>query len=280
MLLIADSGSTNTTWLLCDGASIVAEIHTGGINPFYMEESAVAELVCRDLLPRLEGCRIESLHFYGAGCIPGAKSMVVVDALHACFTDADVEVLSDLWGACRGLCGRDAGIVCILGTGSNSCYYDGEKIIRNVPPLGFVLGDEGSGAVLGKSVLADYLKGLMPSDLSALFESKYDCDSSAMLDRVYRQPFPNRYLASFAPFLSENISHPYINRLVYGKLSEFVERNIQHYPSDVPVNFTGSVAFHFKSVLQDVCISAGFSMGRISQSPVYGLADYHCVIDL
>lgn len=280
MYLIADSGSTKTLWLLCESRTIVKEISTPGINPFYTDENSIVSLLYAGLLPQLGGIPAEAVHFYGAGCIPGEKSDMVRKALQSVFPSSRTEVLSDLWAACRGLCGQKPGIVCILGTGSNSCLYDGTDIVKNVPPLGFILGDEGSGAVLGRTLLADYLKGLMPSGLSALFESKYDCDSSAMLDRVYRQPFPNRYLASFAPFLSENISHPYINRLVYGKFSEFVERNLKHYPSDVPVNFTGSVAFHLKSVLQDVCTSAGFSIGRVSQSPVYGLADFHCAVDL
>lgn len=275
MYLIADSGSTKTLWLLCESRTIVKEISTPGINPFYTDENSIVSLLCAGLLPQLGGIPAEAVHFYGAGCIPGEKSDMVRKALQSVFPSARTEVLSDLWAACRGLCGQMPGIVCILGTGSNSCLYDGTDIVKNVPPLGFILGDEGSGAVLGRTLLADYLKGLMPSGLARQFSDRYDVSGSQVLDKIYKQPFPNRYAASFVPFIAANLEHPYMSALVEKEFSRFVSRNLEQYGNSFTLNFTGSVAWFFKAAIEKVCRDAGFNIGKIVKEPAHGLVAYH-----
>jgi len=275
MLLIADSGSTKTNWTLINGTSIVKEINTNGINPFYQDEIGISLEIENKLLPQIEGQNIDFITFYGAGCSFPEKKIIVSNVLGKHFPNAVIEIQSDLLGAARALFGRNEGIACILGTGSNSCYYNGNEIIENVSPLGFILGDEGSGAVLSKTLVADCLKKQLPEHISEKFMKQYNLTPAVILEHVYKQPFPNRYLAQFTPFLSENINEPNILNIVNQSFENFFKRNITQYPQNKEVGFVGSVAHHFSSTLKKVANEQHFIISKIVKNPMNGLIEYH-----
>ena len=189
----------------------------------------------------------------------------------------EVEVATDMLAAARGLCGRESGIACIMGTGSNSCYYDGQNIVANVSPLGFILGDEGSGACLGKLMVGDLLKNQMTPELKEKFLQQFNLTPADIIDRVYRKPFPNRFLASLSPFLSQNINEPCVHDLVLNSFKAFFKRNIMQYDNyqNLKVNFIGSVAYYYKDVLAEAAQAMGIQLGTIIQSPMEGLIKYH-----
>jgi len=275
MHLIADSGSTKTNWCLVDGKSVILEIFTAGINPFYQDKVAISKEIEKELVPKIKSYKINAITFYGAGCSFPEKKAVVGNALGKHFPDTTIEVQSDLLGAARSLFGRNEGIACILGTGSNSCYYDGKTIVENVSPLGFILGDEGSGAVLSKTLVADCLKKQMPEHLSTQFMNKYELTPAAILENVYKKPFPNRFLAQFTPFISANIHEPAIQAIVYNGFTSFFKRNISQYPIDKEIGFVGSVAHHLSKVLQQVASDHNYKIVAIVQNPMNGLVLYH-----
>lgn len=278
MHLIADSGSTKTHWCVVDKSILVKEVFTSGINPFYQSESEIANEISNCLLPSVVEYPITGITFYGAGCSFPEKKTMVSNALGFHFKGRPIEVQSDLLGAARGLFGRKQGIACILGTGSNSCFYDGETIVQNVSPLGFILGDEGSGAVLGKQLVADYLKKQLPSRLELQFAEKYQLDGQQILESVYKKAFPNRYLAKFTPFLSANIHEPYVLQLVQSAFHGFFSRNIAQYPTPNEIGFVGSIAFYFNDLLMQVANEKNFTVALIVQSPMEGLISYHSTI--
>ncbi len=277
MKLIADSGSTKTVWFLIDNnGNLLQKICTDGLNPFYQTEEQVSDVIEKQLKPQLASNATDYIYFYGAGCAFPEKNTIIQSGILSVLQVAGIEVNSDLLGAARGLCGKEAGIACILGTGSNSCFYQNGLIHKNVSPLGFILGDEGSGAVLGKKLIGDYLKNQLPKDLQDSFTQKYELSAAEILDRTYKQVFPNRYLASFVPFLYEHKSSVYVQHLVSQSFSEFFIRNVQQYDyQSYPVHFTGSVAYYFQDILSDVAKRAGLTLGKIDQSPMQGLLEYH-----
>ena len=276
MKLIADSGSTKTHWSLIENASIIKNIFTKGINPFYQSEDEIALELESNLLPELKGINIEQIFFYGAGCSFPEKKALVINALGRYFNGVSIEVESDLLGAARSLFLENKGIACILGTGSNSCFYDGKEIVENVSPLGFILGDEGSGAVLGKTFIADCLKNQLPAELKDKFLKQYELTPAIILDNVYKQPFPNRFLAKFTPFLLENIEEPTIFNIVFDSFDAFFVRNVMQYSlEEVNVGFVGSIAFHFCDTLEIVAYERGIVISEIVQSPMNGLVEYH-----
>ena len=277
MILIADSGSTKTDWSLVDNGEEVKRIRTKGMNPFQMSADEITAEVKEVLLKELPTNEVDELYFYGAGCTkekqPGVKK-----ALRAGITvKGRCEVASDMLGAARGICGHQPGIACILGTGSNSCAYDGEQITKNVSPLGFILGDEGSGAVLGRTLVGDVLKNQLPAAIMERFHAKYALTTADIIDRVYRQPFPNRFLASFVPFLEENLQEPCIYSLVKEGFRSFLVRNVKQYEgwNTLPIGFAGSVAFIYRKPLEEVLEEEGMSAGRVIQAPMQGMIDYH-----
>lgn len=268
MRIIADSGSTKTKFAIIKAGVEAQFVLTDGINPFYQSTDDIIATLSSQLLPSIpDTAAVTLVEFYGAGCT-AEKAPIVAEALKSLFKTADVIVDSDLLGAAKALCGDKPGIACILGTGSNSCLYDGEKIVQNVSPLGFILGDEGSGANLGKLLVADILKNQAPEDIRDKFFKKYGLTAADIIDRVYRKQFPNRFLASFAPFLSENIDNDYCRALVYNAFVSFIRRNLKHYPDGYAVSFTGSVAYYFKDILEQAVKDEGLQMGTISQSPL------------
>ena len=275
MILIADSGSTKTDWCLVDKGALVKQVFTKGTNPFFQTEDEISNEVEQNLLPFIEAAKVEAVWFYGAGCAFPEKNEIVRAAI-ARHLDVPIEVGSDLLGAARGLCGSQPGIACILGTGSNSCFYDGKEIVSNVSPLGFILGDEGSGAVLGKMLVGDVLKNQLPAALKEEFLSRYELTPAIILERVYKKPFPNRFLASLSPFLVEHLDVPEIHTLVLNGFKAFFERNVKQYDyKQYPVHLIGSLAYYYRSVLQEAAEQTGVRLGTIKQSPMEGLISYH-----
>ena len=275
MILIADSGSTKTDWCVSTQGKQLQRIITLGLNPYFLTEDAIEDEIRSSLLPKLQTDTFDALYFYGAGCLP-EKIPTMQSALSKYLEVKTIEVNSDILAAARGLSGRNPGIVCILGTGSNSCYYDGEKVVSNVSPLGFILGDEGSGAVLGKLLAGNLLKNQLPAELKEKFLMEFDLTPGMIIERVYRQPFPNRFLASLSPFLLRNIEEPALRSLVFDNFRSFLARNVMQYDyKRYPLYFIGSVAYHYREILEEAVLASDMQLGGIMQNPMEGLAEYH-----
>ena len=278
MILIADCGSTKIDWCLLNGKKKVAQIFTTGMNALLMTEEEMAECIMTELMPSLQGYEVTEIYYYGAGIISDEIKNQVINALKRNMPNVTkVEVDTDLLAAARALCQHEPGIACILGTGSNSCYYDGVKVVDNVSPLGYILGDEGSGAVLGKLLVGDVLKKQLPQHLCDKFLKEYNLDRNTIIDRVYRKPAANRFLAQFAPFLEHNINEPSIHALVLRSFTDFFVRNVASYPNykELPCNFVGSIALLQKDVLIEAASKLGITIGNIIQAPMEGLIKYH-----
>lgn len=276
MILIADSGSTKTDWCVAQSGTSSQRISTKGINPFFQSEEDIQQELIHSLLPQLPAEKFEAIYFYGAGCTPEKAPILrraIADSLPAI---GNIKIHSDMLAAARSLCGNEAGIACILGTGSNSCFYDGKEIVSNVSPLGFILGDEGSGAVLGKLLVGDILKNQLSPELKEEFLKQYNLTAPEIIDRIYRQPYPNRFLASLSPFLAQHMSEPSIHALILNSFIAFLKRNVMQYDyKEYPVNFIGSIAHCYKEILAEATQQTGIQLGQILQSPMEGLIRYH-----
>ena len=274
MIVIADSGSTKCNWQLVDDSGSVRRVQSRGINAVLQRPDEV-EALLRETFA--EPVQADALHFYGAGCgerYP-EQSARLREALARYFPAARIAVESDLMGAARALLGGRAGIACILGTGSNSCYYDGVRIVRNTPPLGWVLGDEGSGTYIGRQLVGNLLKGLCDESLRRLFFEEERLDYDEIIRRVYREPYANRFLASFAPFIRAHIDSPEIRELVLRSFRDFASRNLSRYPAELPVSLLGGVAAHFEALLREALEAEGRRVETIVESPAEGLLKYH-----
>ncbi|GHT03345.1 ATPase [Bacteroidia bacterium] len=275
MVLIADSGSTKTDWCVADSGKQVQRIMTKGINPYFQSEEEIVHELQAALVPKLPTTTFDAVYYYGTGCLP-EKIPMMKQALNSQLKAATVEVYSDMVGAARGLSGRNPGIVCIMGTGSNSCYYDGKDIVNNVSPLGFILGDEGSGAVLGKLLVGDLLKNQLPAGMKEKFLQQFNLTPGDIIERVYRQPFPNRFLASLSPFLNQNITVPEVRSIVLNAFRAFLTRNVKQYDyKNNKVHFIGSIAYYYKDILEEALRDTGMQIGTIVQVPMEGLVEYH-----
>ena len=275
-LWIADSGSTKTDWRFCENGKELLRIATFGINPVYQTGEEIAEIIKGGVKEYLNEYASAPLYFYGAGIIDASKASLLQNALSVFFT-GKVEIHSDMAGAARGLCGRSAGIACILGTGSNSCFYDGNEVKKNVSPLGYILGDEGSGAVIGRLFIGDLLKNQLPENLKRNFLETHQLSVSEIIDRIYRQPFPNRFLASFAPYIIDRIyKNDKVRALIENSIEAFFVRNVLQYETgSYPVHFTGSVAYRLQEVIRQKAAKHGIKIGSIAPSPMEGLIRYH-----
>lgn len=281
MILVADCGSTKIDWCLLNNGKVEKQVFTLGMNAVMLTEEEMRTRLADELAPEMAGYPIEEVYFYGAGCISPEVCGNVARAIQANIPDTKVvEVHTDLLAAARALCGRTPGIACIMGTGSNSCYYDGEKICDNVSPLGYILGDEGSGAVLGKLLIGDVLKNQLPKDLCEKFLQQYELDRMTIIRRVYKEPQGNRFLASITPFLIQNIDREEIHTLVLNSFKAFFVRNIQQYKnySELSVNFIGSIAYYYREVLEEAAAQCGCTVGTIIKSPMEGLIKFHTAI--
>ena len=285
MILLADSGSTKVHWCLVTASGQCSDVFTDGINPLFQTCDAMRNSICNQLLPQISSLlwagTLTHVFFYGAGCTP-EKKVFVKRALEGVFKKAEVQVESDMLGAARGLLGHNAGVACILGTGSGSCFYDGEHIEWCVPSLGYILGDEGSAAVLGKRLVGDLLKNQLGDDLKELFFKEYETSMADIIEKVYRQPFPNRFLAKLSKFCADHIEDKRIHDLVYDHFVQFIRRNIVQYfqPSAVSiqksaVGFVGSVAYYYRSILEEAMQAEGLPLGTILKDPIEGLKEYH-----
>ncbi len=275
IILIADSGSTKTDWCIASQGELLKQISTEGCNPFFQTDEEIASVVEKQLLPHLSDKAIEHLYFYGAGCA-FPEQIERIHHILAPYFNCPIHIGSDLLAAARALCGDQPGIACILGTGSNSCYYNGSEIVDNTSPLGYVLGDEGSGAVLGKLLVGDCLKGQLTPELKEAFFQRFQLSPSEILNRVYKQPFPNRFLASLSPFLLEHIDKPCIHSLVLESFRSFFRRNINAYNRpELPVHFVGSIAYYYQAILAEAAMQEGFTLRKIYKSPMEGLIVFH-----
>ncbi len=275
MILLAESGSTKTEWCLVTEGEIIEHFFSDGINPFFQTRKEISHIIRLQLPVVFFKAKISSIYFYGAGCASLEKKNIVKASLETQFrTPAFVE--SDLLGAARSMFNDEPGIACILGTGSNSCFYDGKDIVKNVKSLGYVLGDEGSGAALGKAFLADCLKGIAPQELIIPFYEKYRIDPDQVLDYIYSGPFPNRMLSVLSFFLAEHLDHPYVYNLVYEGLRSFFVRCVAQYDCDsYPVRIVGSVADKYSDMLYKVAEDSGISIDLVIENPIEGLIDFH-----
>lgn len=277
-ILIADAGSTTVDWaLITPDSSVVASYVSEGINALLSSPQTITETL-REVDAAIPfSTEISEVHFYGAGC----ATPQICDKMKAAISDiwgnAEISVSSDLLGAARSLFMDRKGIACILGTGSNSCLYDGHKIVTQIPSLGYVLGDEGSGAALGKRLVADAFKLHLPDTLREKFLQKYSLSLPGILNKIYSSPSPNKFLASLVPFLSENLWNPYIYSLVLDEFTSFIKRNVAMYRNahTIELSFTGSIAYHFDKILREAAASQGYSVSSISKSPIEGLIKYH-----
>ena len=274
--LLADSGATKAEWVLIHDKK-KKTVFTQGISPYFLSTEQIGDVVRQELVGKLKNTTVEEVHFYGTGCANPANAKSVQKALKKVFPDALVKVNTDLMAAARAVCGNEKGIASILGTGSNSCYYNGKTIVKNSPGIGYVLGDEGSGAYLGKKVIQYYLYNTFDEDLRARFDAKFVTTGVEILNNVYKKPLPNRYLATFTMFLAENRGHYMIENIIEDGLNDFFFQHLCKYNEvwKFPVNFVGSVADGFKDVIQQLCASYEFELGTILKNPMQGLVKYH-----
>lgn len=273
--LIADSGATKTDWCLTRNGEILHRFSSKGISPVFQTQEEIAEEIKLHVYPVFKKWDISAIYFYGTGCIP-EKIQSVKNAVSQSFQAGTIEVYSDLIAAAHSLCGHSSGIACIMGTGSNSCEWSGNEIVKQVSPLGFILGDEGSGAALGKQLVSDALKNQLNDGLKEKLLKQYNLSQADIIDKVYRQPFPSRFLASLSPFVLENIGDPSIRNIVERSFTDFFERNVMQYNYQKNnVNFVGSIAFYFEEILKEAAKKKGIQIGKIEKSPMPGLVEYY-----
>ena len=276
--LIADSGSSKTVWCLLNGKK-KKMISTQGISPYFLTSGQIQQILETELSPKMKAEVPDEIFYYGTGCSNPANVKSVKLALKKVFPKAAVTVDHDLMGAAKALCGNEKGVACILGTGSNSCYYNGKMIVKNSPGLGFILGDEGSGAYLGKRVVQYYLYNTFDPDLMDRFNAKFNTNAVEILEAVYRKPLPNRYLANFTTFLVENRGHYMIENIIEDSFNDFFFNHIYKYRESwtMPVHFIGSVAYGFRDILKEMCDAYELQLGRVLKHPMDGLIKYHSV---
>ncbi|MFZ1495706.1 MAG: hypothetical protein WAS72_01540, partial [Saprospiraceae bacterium] len=276
MIAVVDSGSTKSDWVFLSPEGKEISTNTMGFNPFFHNEAKIASEVISNPVIQQYAKTVKDVYFYGAGCSDAMRSKIVERGLSHVFENANIVAEHDLLGAARALCGNQAGIACIIGTGSNSCLYDGEKIIDNITNLGFLLGDEGSGSYLGKMLVQGYFYREMPSDLVRLFEEKYPEGKRTIINKIYTEG-ANVYLAAFSNFYAQHPTHPYLQQLITKGFIDFLTRHVVKYENYkmYPVSFVGSVAFYYQDILKDCLEKLNLQFGNIIQKPIQKLVSYH-----
>lgn len=277
MILIADSGSTKTFWAIVRNGEVEKVIQTQGLNPYFTPPGMIRDILIDELVRNLKCDEVRHIYFYGAGCSTEKNNGLIREPLYHYFRTAQIEVFHDITGAARALFGRDQGIACILGTGSNSCFYNGEEVFFGIPSLGYLFGDEGAGSNLGKKLIGRYLKNELPVKLKDAFEKRYNYSLEEILNALYNKPFPNRFLASFSLFLKDHDEDPYVYDLVYSSFIEFIDAHIARYDrySSYPVGFIGSIAFQYREILLSAAQSKAVTVSKILKEPIEGLVAYH-----
>lgn len=277
MLIIVDSGSTKADWQVinADGSH---ELHTTmGFNPFFHDEDRIETELKKSFVKDVNVVEAKKVYFYGAGCSDKMRCDIVKRGLERIFTNAEtIEVEHDLLGSARATCGNEAGIACIIGTGSNTCLYDGKDVIDNVSNLGYLLGDEGSGSHLGKLLIRAYFYRELPDDMIEFFHEEFGNNKRVILNKIYGEA-PNVYLASFARFFSKHKSHFYIQKLANEAFAELTRRHILKYNgcNNIPIHFVGSVAYHFQDILKTTLEEHNLTLGVVIQKPIDALVDFH-----
>lgn len=277
MIIVADSGSTKTDWRIYDKQHGVKEIQTIGLNPYFVTSQDILNVLTKEVDPFINRMHVLDVFFYGAGCTHSDKITEIESALSDYFTSANIYVESDMLGTARALCSHSPGIVAILGTGSNSCVFDGKEIKEQLLSLGYVLGDEGSGAVLGRKILKGYFSGKMPKHLGSEFKVLYQLEPDLVLEQIYRKPFPSRYLASFVHFAIENMNDLWFRELLQIHLQEFFNEIIFVYEDykKYQLHFSGSLAWHLKPIIEEMCSGYGIKPGKFVQQPIDDLLRFH-----
>lgn len=274
MQLIADSGSTKLDWRLVGADGFCVAYETIGINPVFMSSEDIMNI----LTPLADqiGPGVTDIHFYGAGILGVEPVQKLRDCFKEAFPGSNAEIVSDMLGTARAACGRGYGIACILGTGSNSCFYDGVQIVSHTAAGGYILGDEGSGSAMGKKLLSDYIKGCFPENLDEEFWNEFHLDYPAIVKHVYNEPLPARFLASFAPFVHKHKQDPYMHAMIVDGFVSFLQRNVLPYGvPEFPVSFVGSIAYYFAEELEEAIRICGLNLGVICKAPIEGLVKYH-----
>ncbi len=274
--LIADSGSTKCEWALVNEKKS-KKFSTIGISPYFLTQEQIIDLLAKSVLPKTKQESISHIYFYGTGLGNAENLKIIKAALKKVFPPAKIDVNTDILGAARSLLQNQKGVACILGTGSNAAYYDSKKIAKNSPGLGYVLGDEGSGSYLGKKILQHYLYHTFDEDLISSFNARFNTTKDEILNNVYKQPSPNRYLATFSIFLSENRGHYMIENIIEDGLHDFIFQHLYKFRESwqYPISFTGSIAFAFKDVIKEICSIYELQLGKISKQPMDGLITFH-----
>jgi len=279
MIVVVDSGSTKADWKLMGGKEATISFTTRGFNPvFITSEQMIEEL--ESVFEHQSGIgQVSEVYFYGSGCWDDRLKGKIRTALMHFFPEAHIEVEHDLLGSARATCGNHPGISCIMGTGSNSCLYDGNEVIDNVTNLGYLLGDEGSGTHLGKKLIRAYFYRELPKKLAAQLEEKFPGGKQYILDNIYGPETPNVFLASFTRFIHQNLHYPFLQRLTYDSFSEFIDRHVRKYPGHVelPVHFIGSIAFYFREILQEILEERSMKMGTFIKKPIESLSEFHLI---
>ncbi len=276
MFIIVDSGSTKADWQIVHADGTRELVSTMGFNPFFHDADRIETELKKDFTQKVAVDNVQSVFFYGAGCSDVMRCAIIKEGLIRIFKHADITVDHDLLAAARACCGVKAGVACIIGTGSNTCLYDGEKITDNVTNLGFLLGDEGSGSHLGKRLIRAYFYRELPEEIKSAFEKTYGSDKRIILNNIYGAS-PNVYLASFATFVSQHKNHFFIQELVSQSFKELITRHILKYEGchSLPINFVGSIAHHFRDILK-VCLEKyHLKLGQVVKKPIDNLVEYH-----
>lgn len=276
MILIADGGSTKANWCLIRPENEVLYFSTEGYNPYYVNSHYIHQSLQKALPVEVPRAEVTAVHFYGAGCEPSTE-MVILQGLSVLFEYADITVGSDLLAAAQALLGDQPGFAAILGTGTNTCLYDGKQVTHSIDPLGYMLGDEGSGSYIGKKLLIAYCREYLPLPLRQEFFAVYGLTKERIMERVYKDPMANRFCAGFTKFVKQHLSDPYIYQLAADAFQDFFRSLVCHYPgyATYTLNCVGSIAFHFEEILKETAMHYGMTTGRIIQDPIQGLAAYY-----
>ncbi len=277
MLLVADSGSSKADWVYYASDAATYEVNSIGVNPNLHSESQIREAF-RDVCPQaVDPADVCWIYFYGSGVWDGVRANRIVNSLRLYYPNAEIEIYHDLLGAARAMCGTDPGVACILGTGSNSCLYDGSEVIDNVTNLGWLVGDEGSGVDLGKRLVRAYSYRELTGGLRAEFEDETGHNKLSIAEGLYSGASPNRFLASFSPFIHNHRDEPVIHNLVLDSFGEFLRKHVLKYDGarELPIHFVGSVAYHYSALLAEACKAEGLHMGRVQKKPIGPLVEFH-----
>lgn len=277
MILIADSGATKTEWVVLNGNYSESKFFSTGINPYFIDFEGIKQVVEEEILPETKRFEISKIEFYGAGCSTKNKTEMVKLAFQEYFKNTQINIEHDILASARALCGNEKGIACILGTGSNACLYDGKQIVENLPSYGYLFGDEGSGAFMGKILLYNIFKNKISKNIVDKFYKKYNFSNEQILDNLYNKPKPNKFLASFSPFLTENIEHSEVVDIVRVSFQHFIDEQVKKYTNYklYDISFVGSIAYHFSDILKEVVAKNQLKSGKILKSPMPGLIEYY-----